>query len=158
MSEYADNDILDLSHQWTCGLPRELGEFIQALSVVERGIRPLIAEHVHYYEEILPSLLVGDIARWVSHIAQESDDPATRLRPLLARMEQAWGDGQSPVSDLIATSFVENVYDQPEVVRLLGPKLMHYWRAYTGCDHRCVSEKRFIREVVKRIARKSGWS
>lgn len=47
-------------------------------------------------------------------------------------MEQTWGDGRNPVSDLIATSFVKNISDRPHVIRLLGPELAGYYRAYLG--------------------------
>ncbi len=113
----------------------------------------MIAEHVGDYEEMLPSLLMADIARWTSRTAQESVDPTVRLGPLLARLEQAWGDGQNAVSDLIATSFVENVYDQPQVVQLLGPKLTRYYDIYTGQAPLDAGEKRPIPGVVQQIAR-----
>jgi hypothetical protein len=110
----------------------ELEAFIQGLGILEPDIRPLIAEHIRDFDEILPSLVMGDIARWASRAAHDDPEPSDRLRPLLTRMEQAWGDGHNPVSNLIATSFVENIYDQPHVVGLLGPKLMCYYLAYTG--------------------------
>jgi hypothetical protein len=96
---------------------------------------------------------MADIARWAGRTAQENAKPAERLEPLLTRFEQAWGDGQNPVSDLIATSFVESVSDQPHVVRLLGPKLARYYRIYTGRSHADASEKRPIPEAVRQIAR-----
>ncbi|MFF3569010.1 DUF7674 family protein [Nocardia jiangxiensis] len=154
MSEDSDNEILEMLHTWTRSLSPELAAFIRGLGTLEPDIRPLIAEHIHDYDEILPSLLMADIARWTSRTARENADPAVRLDPLLTRLEQAWGDGQNAVSDLIATSFVENVYDQPEVVRLLGPKLTRYYRIYTGQAHADASEKRPIPKVVKQIARK----
>lgn len=158
MSERSDNEILELLYAWTRGLTPELATFIRELGTLEPEIRPLIGEHIGYYDEMLPSLLMADIARWAGRTAQESAKPAERLEPLLTRLEQAWGDGQNPVSDLIATSFVENVSDQPQVVRLLGPKLAHYYRIYTGQDHPDASEKRPIPEVVRQIARKLGRS
>ncbi|MBY8860655.1 hypothetical protein K7711_29575 [Nocardia sp. CA2R105] len=154
MSEDSDNEILEMLHTWTRSLTPELAAFIEGLGTLEPDIRPLIAEHIHDYDEMLPSLLMADIARWTSRTAHESVDPAARLGPLLTRLEQAWGDGQNAVSDLIATSFVENVYDQPQVVRLLGPKLTRYYRIYTGQAHAVASEKRPIPKVVKQIARK----
>ncbi|WP_067894375.1 DUF7674 family protein [Nocardia vaccinii] len=154
MSEDSDNEILEMLHTWTRSLTPELAAFIEGLGTLEPDIRPLIAEHIHDYDEMLPSLLMADIARWTSRTAQESVDPAARLDPLLARLEHAWGDGQNAVSDLIATSFVENVYVQPQVVRLLGPKLTRYYRIHTGQAHADVSEKRPIPEVVRQITRK----
>jgi hypothetical protein len=106
--------------------------FLHDLGSLEPEIGLLIAEHVRYFEEMVPSLLMADIARWSTRIAHEAADPLARLARLLARFEVAWGDGHGSVSDLIATAFVENVYDRPDVVRLLGPNLMRYYLAYTG--------------------------
>lgn len=42
---------------------RELAAFFQELAILEPEIEPLITEHVRYFDEMLPSLLMGDIAR-----------------------------------------------------------------------------------------------
>ncbi|MGV9725441.1 DUF7674 family protein [Nocardia beijingensis] len=156
MNEHTDKEILDLLHTWTSSLEPPLAAFIEGLADLEPEIRPLIAEHIRDYDEMLPTLLMGDIARWVISVVHDSPDPAVRLRPFFDRLEQAWGDGQNPVSDLIATSFVENVYDDPDVVTLLGPNLARYYRLYTGQEKVREQEKRPMPDVLKQILKKLG--
>jgi hypothetical protein len=151
-----DKEILGMLGAWTRSLVPELAQFIRQLEALEPDLGAIVAEHVNYYEEMLPTLLMGDIARWVTDVVRESGDPATRLRAFFDCLEDAWGDGQNNVSDLIATGFVENIYDVPEVVRLLGPRLTRYYRIYTGQDTVRDDEKRPMPEVMKQILKKLG--
>lgn len=156
MTEQTGEQILDLLHTWTRSLVPALAAFIEGLADLEPEIRPLIAEHIRDYDEMLPTLLMGDIARWVCSVAHGSPDSAARLQPFFDRLEQQWGDGQNAVSDLIATSFVENVYDDPDVATLLGPNLARYHSVYTGREEVREQEKRPMPEVVKQILEKRG--
>lgn len=158
MNEQTDKEILEMLYTWTQSLVPELARFIDDLAGLEPEIRPLIAEHIRDYDEMLPTLLMGDIARWTVRIVHENEDPATRLGRFFARLEEAWGDGQNPVSDLIAVSFVENIFDEPDVVRLLGPRLARYYRIYTGQEKVRNDEQRPMPEVLKQILKKLGRS
>ncbi|MBO0852405.1 MAG: hypothetical protein J2P18_01395 [Nocardia sp.] len=158
MTDPTDDEVINMLHAWTRSLTPQLANFIQGLGTLEPEIRPLIAEHIEDYDEMLPSLLMGDIARWATRTARDSTTPATRLGPFLQRLEDNWGDGQNPVSDLIATSFVENIYDEPGVVQLLGPKLTRYQRIYTGQETVRPDEKRPMPSVMKQILDKLGRS
>ncbi|KIA61106.1 DUF7674 family protein [Nocardia vulneris] len=158
MDERTDNEILDMLYTWTKSLVPESARFIEGLADLEPEIRPLIAEHVRYYDEMLPTVLMGDVSRWVEQIVRDSEDPRSRLAPFIARLEEAWGDGQNPVADLIAVSFVENIYDNPDVVKLLGPKLARYYRVYTGQEKPRNDQRRPVPEIVHQIRKKLGWS
>lgn len=146
MTEHNDSEIQELLHTWTRNLAPELTEFIDGLDTLAPDLKTLITNH----DPELPHQLMADIARWSSAAPEE------QVNPLLTRFEEAWGDGQNAVADLIAVSFVENVYDQPCVTRLLGPKLGHYYRAYTGQEPIDAAEIRPIPNVVKQIARLLG--
>ncbi|MFE7802913.1 hypothetical protein [Nocardia sp. NPDC057440] len=154
MNDRTDKEILELIDTWSRTLVPEQAQFIRDLANLEPEIRPLIAEHVNDYDEILPTMLMGDVARWVVRIVQGSADPASRLAPFFSRLEQAWGDGQNPVSDLIAVSFVENIFDEPGVVELLGPELTRYYRIYTGQDKVRRDEMRPMPGVLKQVLKK----
>ncbi|MFD0360092.1 hypothetical protein ACFQZZ_01345 [Nocardia sp. GCM10030253] len=154
MNDRTDKEILELIDTWSRTLVPEQAQFIRDLANLEPEIRPLIAEHVNDYDEILPTMLMGDVSRWVVQIVQESADPASRLAPFFNRLEQAWGDGQNPVSDLIAVSFVENIFDEPGVVELLGPELTRYYRIYTGQDKVRRDEMRPMPGVLKQVLKK----
>ncbi|WP_460700757.1 DUF7674 family protein [Nocardia thraciensis] len=134
----------------------ELSAFIEQLAGIEPEIRPIIAEHIRDNNEMLPTILMGDIARWVVGVVRDSDDPQQRLAAFFTKLEDGWGDGQNAVSDLLAVSFVENVFDEPDVVKLLGPKLTHYYRVYTGQEKVRQDDIRPMPEVVKKVLKKLG--
>ncbi|MFI5776012.1 hypothetical protein [Nocardia sp. NPDC051570] len=142
---------------WSRSLVPDQARFIHGLADLEPEIGPIIAEHIEDNHEMLPTVLMADIARWATHLAQTSDDPQGRLRPFFARLEDAWGDGQNTVADLIATGFLENIFDEPEVVGLLGPKLARANRVYTGQEPIREDEKRPVPEIMKQIRKKLGW-
>lgn len=156
MDAQRHQEILDMIYEWTKSLVPELGRFINDLADLEPEIQPLITEHIRDNNEMLPTLLMGDIARWAVSVAGENQQPETRLAPFFARLEDAWGDGQNNVADLIATSFVENVYDEPDVVKLLGPKLAHHYRVLTGQEQSRPEDARPMPEVMKRVLKKLG--
>lgn len=156
MNEQTDKEIMDMLDTWTRSLVPEQARFIDELAALEPEIQPLIAEHIRDNDELLPTLLMGDVARWVAQVVQESDEPRARLAPFFGKLEQAWGDGAGPVPDLIAVSFVENVFDNPGVVELLGPNLSHYYRVYTGREKGRTDRRRAVPEVMKQIRKKLG--
>ncbi len=137
--------------QWTRRLVPELSGFFDRLADLEPALRPLIAAHIRDYDELLPSLLIGDIACWAARTASDSSDSATRLGPVVARLEQEWGDGRNAVADLIAVSFVENIVGEPRLVALLGPKLSRYYRLHTGQDRVREDERRPVPPVLRDI-------
>ncbi|MBB5918489.1 hypothetical protein BJY24_007401 [Nocardia transvalensis] len=156
MNDRTDQEILDMLYAWTKSLVPELSAFIERLAELEPEIGPIIAEHIRDNNEMLPTVLMGDIARWVVGVAHESDNPRLRLAPFFAELEDGWGDGQNAVSDLIAVAFVENIFDEPEVVNLLGPELFRYYRIYTGQEKVRRDEVRPMPEVVKKVLKKLG--
>lgn len=131
-SDPTQREILHMADTWAHTVTPEQERFIRDLVELERDLRPIVIEHVDYYQEMLPTQVMGDIARWTETVAAGADDPARRLKPMMDKFEQAWGDGDGPVAELIAVSFVENVFDNPTLVHLMGPKLSGYQRLCTG--------------------------
>ncbi|WP_280454365.1 DUF7674 family protein [Nocardia brasiliensis] len=158
MNERTDEEILEMLDTWTRSLVPEQARFIDELAALEPEIQPLIVEHIRDNDELLPTMLMGDIARWVAQVVRDSNDPRSRLAPFFAELEQAWGDGQGPVPDLIAVSFVENVFDNPGIVNLLGPNLSRYYRFYTGREKPRGDKRRPVPDIVKQIRKKLGRS
>ncbi|ASF11697.1 hypothetical protein NBRGN_057_03130 [Nocardia brasiliensis NBRC 14402] len=158
MDDRTDKEILDMLYTWTRTLVPAQARFIDELAALEPEIQPLIAEHIRDNDELLPTVLMGDIARWVGQVVRDSPNPRSRLAPFFARLEAAWEDNGGPVSELIAVSFVENVYDNPAIVQLLGPNLAHYHRVYTGQEKPRNDQRRPVPEIVQQIRKKLGWS
>ena len=87
-------------------------------------LSPLMAEHLTDMDgELLPYLLMADVARWAQDAAVRGDDAAARLVDWL---ERAFDAAEDPEKDLIGLGFVENIPYSPEgdpLLSLLGPSL-----------------------------------
>ena len=83
---------------------------------------PLVADHIDFYEELLPHVLFGDITRWAQDEARR--DPASpALARLLELLEAAYVEGDNDVRNVLTVSFVENLDVGSPVLARLGPNL-----------------------------------
>jgi hypothetical protein len=100
-------------------------------------LRVLHDEHVDFYGEILPYVLLADVVRWVvdavktDSSAPPNDAPWARL---LDFIEYEFNSASGEVQNLIALGFVENLPEPAECVdRLissLGPKVFHCYQSF----------------------------
>lgn len=87
-------------------------------------LSPLMQEHLADMDgELLPYLLMADVARWAQEAAVRGDHAAVRL---VSWLEHEFATAESPEKDLIGLGFVENIPYSPEgdpLLGLLGPSL-----------------------------------
>jgi hypothetical protein len=87
-------------------------------------LSPLMEEHLADMDgELLPYLLMADVARWAQDAAVRKDHTAARLVDWL---EHEFVGADDPEKDLIGLGFVENIPYSPEgdpLLALLGPSL-----------------------------------
>lgn len=69
--------------------------------------RPVVEEHITYYDEVLQHVLFGDFTRFV--LEQEHNKDEELVRRCLAFLDQAVRSGDELTENLVAVSFVENV-------------------------------------------------
>ena len=107
------------------------GNLLRALQAAEPAIDVIVAAHIADNAEVLPHLLLAEIARWML-----AKGPNPRV---LSVLEQYLVMGEPDVQDLIAVSFVENLIGGEGAVRwALGPRLaaelrrMEEWRPESG--------------------------
>ena len=99
--------------------------FIGGLFESNPSIMGLFAEHLVANEaQVLPYMLLPDVARWATAVALTTpDDPV--LRAVLDYIESRFVERNADVNALIATSFLDFLTGQgpgePEVRALLGP-------------------------------------
>lgn len=77
--------------------------FVQSLVANIRPLEEILAEHIAYFEEVLPHVFLGDVTRW----AERQSTTETSLRRLLDRLEQADAPGVEDVRQLIEVSFLK---------------------------------------------------
>ena len=99
-------------------------DFTQRLVEEAPELRPLLAEHLADQEgELLPYLLMGDIAQWLH---EHSTTHAARVAEILAWLEGQFTIGDFDVRNLIDVGIVEMLPAVPDgatVLDLLGPEL-----------------------------------
>lgn len=87
-------------------------------------LKPLLQEHLLDQDgELLPYLLMADVARWAHENATQRPD---RVAQLMRRLEQEFAAGDGAIKDLIGVGFVEMLPETPKgdaVLNMLGPML-----------------------------------
>lgn len=93
-------------------------------------LRPLLVEHEEFNEEILPHVFFGDVRRFVEEQLDKGD--TSQLKPLFGSLEQAYRRGDEPIENVIAVSFLEDLWDRPEIKPLLGSAMAEQYSKYVG--------------------------
>ena len=87
------------------------------------GFDRIYDEHVRYYEEVLPHVLLGELVRFLC----TNDQTGTVRTKAVALLELAMESDDPRISELIAVSFLENLDPQEDVshsiTKLFGPRL-----------------------------------
>jgi hypothetical protein len=111
---------------------------IHRLLADEPALRSLYDDHVAANDELLPHVFFGDVTRFITG-SFESDAHEARQDSLrvLAILEDALGQPEPSVEDLIATSFAENLLGAsclPALRRVFGPRLTNELARVEGSD------------------------
>jgi hypothetical protein len=92
------------------------GDLLRDLQAAHPAIAALVATHLADHDEVLPHLLMADVTRW---LLAQGPEPG-----VLAILEQHFAEGDEHVQDVIALSFLENLFGEDAPVRwALGPRL-----------------------------------
>lgn len=84
----------------------------------------LLGQHIDYYGEILPTVVLSEVADWVGE--QVSEGHFERASPVLDAMEQELRDHPAESDNLISVGFVESLGGEPYAgeVRRIAPPLL----------------------------------
>ena len=106
------------------------------------GLEEIFREHEDFYDELIPHVLMGDIARFAQNLAGasrlESDQASATLTQLMMALERGMNSKSSPVQELIAVSFLESLDEDDSsfaaVAKRFGPSLSHEMTRLHGGD------------------------
>ena len=115
-------------------MPQSTSEvWIQKLVAAVPRLKPLYDEHLADYDELLPHVLLGDIARYVTQGfgGKEGGEPYENCRgvavEVLRILEEAVEIGDPELLELVAVSFLENINwskdGGPQIRSAMGPRL-----------------------------------
>lgn len=99
----------------------------------------IVREHVNDNDEVLPTVLLADVARWFRRQAHDSSDDVRRdLDRGLQAIAHLYDVGDESMQTIVATGFLEAMPHPDEagreVVDLLPPSLREELRAMEGAD------------------------
>lgn len=101
-------------------------ELIQALLKRLDGFESVYREHLRDCDELLPHVLFGDLTRHLRRMVTDGNAPGS-VRLAVDLLEQALGEGDSDLGELVGVSLVENLEPEGEGVaelrQLFGPCL-----------------------------------
>ena len=96
---------------------------VRALVARFPSLRPLLEEHVDYYDEILPHVFFGELT---PHLVSLLPAAGSELRDILALLEETYASDPQ-LQELISVSFLENLPAPDEsgaaIRDMLGPAL-----------------------------------
>jgi hypothetical protein len=94
--------------------PRTSVAFVEWLASRHPAVGELLDEHLSDYDELLPHVFFGDVARYAAEVARAGDVSAGSLDSLLLDLDAALAaDRNDEVGNLIWGSFVENAQGVP---------------------------------------------
>jgi hypothetical protein len=96
-------------------------DFVCRLTSTSRELTEVHRKHIADQGELLPHVLMGEIARLV--IASASREQPAWLPKLLQQLEVGLLSGDSDVAELIGVSFVENLSGENAALKTLIPTM-----------------------------------
>ncbi len=82
-------------------------------------LRDVADDHVLYFGEMMPHILMWDFAKVFLSKVIESPLDASFVRKFLAKMESGYSSGVDNVKGLVVVSFIENLMGEYEVVPII---------------------------------------
>ena len=103
---------------------------MEALAAQSPDIRRLLNEHLQDYDELLPHVFFGELTAWFEERwpKRHEQSTSTEIQRVLGQLELGLADGDDAVQNVIAVSFIENLWElwtDAEFLALLGPKMKH---------------------------------
>lgn len=108
-------------------------QFCHELAHLVPALRPVLDEHVAFYEELLPCVFLFDVVEHLYALGCRGDDDAWReVDAIFGFAEQGWANGDELTKDVLSTCLLEGFQDFeqrcPVVVDHLGPALREEFR------------------------------
>ena len=117
----------------------DFDHFVERLRTDVRGFGRFYDQHVSYYQQVLPHVLLGDLARYLKSVARSKGPERVALDEAVALLECGMGSADTKLQELIAVSFLARLDPEDEDFELIsarfGKRLKEQYQVHKGSRH-----------------------
>lgn len=103
-------------------MSQDIVDFAGELAAASPEVAALYEEHLAYYGQLLPHVLMGDVTRAVVAVADDGRCPEWLIH-LLGQLEDALMTRSQGVAVLVGVSFIENLCGEQKALATLRPRM-----------------------------------
>ena len=92
----------------------DLDHFVEKLRTNVRGFGRIYDQHVSYYQQVLPHVLLGDLARYLKSVANSNGPERVALDEAVGLLECGMGSADTKLRELVAVSFLARLDPEDE--------------------------------------------
>ena len=117
----------------------DLDHFVKKLRTDVRGFVRIYDQHVSYYQQVLPHVLLGDLAHYLNSVARTDGPERMALDEAVALLECGLGSADTKLQELIAVSFLARLDPEDEdfapIRARFGERLKGQYQVHHGSRH-----------------------
>jgi hypothetical protein len=117
----------------------DFDHFVEKLRTDVRGFGRIYDQHVSYYRQVLPHVLLGDLARYLKLVARNKGPERIALDEAVALLECGMGSADSKLRELVALSFLARLDPEDEdfepIRARFGERLEEQYQVHKGSRH-----------------------
>jgi hypothetical protein len=91
-----------------------LDHFVEKLRTDVRGFGRVYDQHVSYYQQVLPHVLLGDLVRYLKSVARSQGPERVAVDEAMGLLEWVMGSADTNVQELVAVSFLARLDSEDE--------------------------------------------
>jgi hypothetical protein len=92
----------------------DFDHFVEKLRTDVRGFGRIYDQHVSYYREALPHVLLGDLVRYLKLVAKTAGPERGAIDEAMGLLESGMGSGDTELQELVGVSFLARIDPEDE--------------------------------------------
>jgi hypothetical protein len=84
----------------------DFDHFVEKLRTDIRGFGRIYDQHVSYYRQVLPHVLLGDLVRYLKSVARSEGPERVAVDEAMALLESGMGSADTKLQELVTVSFL----------------------------------------------------
>ena len=117
----------------------DFDHFVEKLRTDVRGFGRIYDQHVSYYQQVLPHVLLGDLARYLKSVAKSNGPERVALDEAMGLLECGMSSADTKLQELVAVSFLARLDPEDEdfepIRARFGERLKEQYQVHKGGRH-----------------------